>query len=73
VLPLLGGCHELEQPSDLWIDAGDLGFTLARRGVTVKTLGLLIATYSLAHGVPLLTLDRDFRSMRDAGIPLTLA
>ena len=73
VLPLLGGCHELEQPDDLWLEAGDLGFALARRGVTVKTLDLLIATYELAHGVPLLTLDRDFRTMRDAGIPLTLA
>lgn len=73
VLPLLGGCHELEQPNDLWIDAGDLDFTLARRGITVKTLDLLIATYALAHGVPLLTLDRAFRSMRDAGISLTLA
>lgn len=72
VLPLLGGCHALEQPSDLWFDAGDLGFTLARRGVSVKTFDLLIATYSLAHSTPLLTLDRDFRSMRDAGIPLTL-
>jgi predicted nucleic acid-binding protein len=73
VLPLLDGCHELEQPNDLWIEAGDLGFILARRGVTVKTLDLLIATYALAHDVPLLTLDRDFRSMREAGIPLTLA
>ena len=39
----------------------------------VKTLDLLIATYALAHGAPLLTLDKEFRSMCDAGIPLTLA
>ena len=73
VLPLLDGCHLLPQPDALWLEAGDLGFALARKGVTVKTLDLLIAVYALAHGVDVLTLDRDFRSMREAGVPLVLA
>ena len=73
LLPLLDGCHLLSQPEALWLDAGDLGFTLARRGVTVKSFDLLIAVYALAHDVTLLTLDQDFRSMRKAGIPLALA
>jgi len=73
LLPLLDGCHLLPQPDALWLDAGDLGFALARRGVTVKTLDLLIAAYALAHDVTLLTLDQDFRSMRKAGVPLALA
>jgi hypothetical protein len=69
----LGGCHLLEQPGRLWEEAGELGFALARRGVAVKTLGLLIATYALAHGVSLLTADSDFALMRRSGIPLDLA
>lgn len=73
VLPLLDGCALLEQPDDLWIAAGDLGAYLARRGVSVKTLDLLIATYALASRVPLLTTDADFRAIARAGVGLTLA
>jgi hypothetical protein len=72
VIPLLGGCHYLEQPENLWEEAGELGYALARKGVTVKTFDLLIATYALAHGVPLLTSDSDFAAIRRAGIPLAL-
>jgi predicted nucleic acid-binding protein len=50
VLPLLDGCRLLAEPDALWVEAGDLGFLLRRRGATVKTLDLLIATYALAHG-----------------------
>lgn len=46
VLPLLEACHRLTQPEQLWTVAGDLGFALRRRGVTPKTLDLLIATYA---------------------------
>ncbi|MFZ5469495.1 MAG: PIN domain-containing protein [Myxococcota bacterium] len=73
VLPLLGGCHFLDQPAALWEEAGELGYALARMGTVVKTLDLLIATCVLAHSVPLLTCDTDFALMRDAGIPLILA
>jgi predicted nucleic acid-binding protein len=72
VLPLLGGCTMLEQPTDLWMEAGDLGMFLARRGVTVKSLDLLIATYALAHSVGVLTGDSDFALMRKAGLSLQL-
>ncbi|HEY4159028.1 MAG TPA: PIN domain-containing protein [Polyangiaceae bacterium] len=73
VLPLLGACHLLEQPAALWEEAGDLGFSLARRGAQVKTLDLLIAVYALTHQISLLTLDRDFALIRKAGLPLVLA
>jgi len=72
VLPHLGGCEALSQPSNLWEEAGDLGFAVARRGVTAKTLDLLIACYALSHRLPILTTDRDFEAMRTAGIPLEL-
>src|SRR5262245_51378001 len=59
VLPLLEGCHWLAQPQELWAEAGDLGFALRRRGVTPKTLDLLIAVHALSHSASLLTLDKD--------------
>lgn len=72
VLPLLGGCHMLDQPPALWDEAGELGALLGRRGTAVKTLDLLIATYALSHGVALLTRDADFERIRRAGLSLLL-
>ena len=73
MLPLLDGCHSLADPPRLWEEAGDLGFLLARKGVTAKSIDLLIATFALAHGVPILSADRDFAGMRAAGVKLVLA
>jgi tRNA(fMet)-specific endonuclease VapC len=72
VLPLLESCHMLTQPSDLWAEAGELGFALRRRGVTPKTLDLLIAIYALSYSAMLLSVDKDFALMRKAGVPLLL-
>lgn len=69
---MLAFCHELPQPAHVWDDAGDLGFALRRKGLTVKTLDLVIAVFALDAGVPLLTEDSDFTLMRRAGIPLAL-
>ncbi len=38
VLPLLGGCHFLEQPPLLWEEAGELGFLLGRQERRVKSM-----------------------------------
>jgi predicted nucleic acid-binding protein len=73
VLPLLDACHLLPQPDQLWTEAGDLGYALRRRGVTPKTIDLLIAAYALSHSATLLTADGDFAAMRKAGVPLQLA
>jgi predicted nucleic acid-binding protein len=73
VLLHLGGCVLLHQPAQLWEEAGELGFALGRRGVSVKTLDLLIASYALAHSVAILTTDRDFSLIRRVGVPLLLA
>jgi predicted nucleic acid-binding protein len=72
VLPLLHGCHLLEQPPRLWEEAGELGWLLGRKGMHVKSLDLLIAAYALAHGVPLLARDADFDRMRRAGLRILL-
>lgn len=73
VIPLLSACHELDQPERLWEEAGELGYVLARKGIAVKTLDLLIATYALSHGVALLASDADFHAIRRSGIPLSIA
>lgn len=73
VLGLLRACHELPQPPALWTEAGDLGFALRRKGTTVKTLDLLIATWALGARLPILTSDSDFALIRRAGLPLQLA
>lgn len=73
ILDLLAGCHLLAQPQDLWVEAGELGAFLGKRGTAVKSMDLLIATYALAHAVPLLTLDSDFAAIRRAGTGLVLA
>lgn len=72
VMPLFAGCRTLSQPIHLWEEAGQLGFALGKIGRRVKTLDLLIASYALAHQVPLLTGDADFTKMKEAGIPLVL-
>ncbi len=73
VMDLLEGCHLLAQPQDLWGEAGELGALLGRRGAAVKSMDLLIATYALAHAVPVLTLDADFAAIQRAGVGLVLA
>ncbi len=73
VLPLFEGCHWLDTPANLWVEAGELGYVLRRRGVTVKTFDLLIATYALTYSVALLTSDTDFENIQKARVPLVLA
>ena len=73
VLPLLGACHALPQPEDLWETAGELGFLTRRSGATIKTLDLLVATWALGAAVPILTRDADFGALRRAGVPIELA
>ena len=70
ILPLLQGCHTLSEPESLWLDAGELGFQLRRRGITPKTLDLLIATYALKSSCAILTTDSDFHLMKKGGINL---
>jgi len=70
VLALLEGCTLLEEPENLWDHAGDLGFSLARRGLNAKSLDLVIAVYALSHDALLLTESRDLRLMAREGVPL---
>ena len=72
VLPLLEALERLDAPPDLWLAAGELGYLLARKGRTAKSLDLLIATYAMHHGATVLTDDADFSEMAAAGIPIAV-
>ena len=72
LLELLEGCHQLDQPEGLWEDAGHCGFQMQRKGVTAKSMDLIIACYAMAHDVPLFSLDGNFIQMRDAGLALRM-
>jgi len=72
VLPLLEALELLEAPPELWLTAGELGYRLARKGKTAKSLDLLIACYAMHHGATVLTDDADFSEMAAAGIPIAV-
>jgi predicted nucleic acid-binding protein len=72
VLPLLEALDILSPPPDLWLAAGELGYVLARKGKTAKSLDLLIACYAIHHGATVLTDDADFSAMAESGVPIAV-
>ena len=72
IVPLLQACKFLAQPSDLWETAGQYGFELKRKGITSKTIDLLIVCFATAYSLPLLAADKDFKAMRSAGMNFIL-
>lgn len=66
-------CELLEQPSQLWEEAGELGFLPRCKGISPKTVDLLIAVYALTHFAELLTADKDFAAIEKVGTGLRLA
>jgi predicted nucleic acid-binding protein len=69
----LEDCHWIGDPENLWAYAGELGALARRKGKTLKTLDLLIATYALQSGVPLLTSDSDYLQLKNSAPDLLLA
>jgi predicted nucleic acid-binding protein len=68
VLELLENCPLVVDPPYLWREAGDLGYLLGRRGVSIKRFDLLIAAIALAYDLPILTRDSDFQHIRKSGV-----
>jgi predicted nucleic acid-binding protein len=54
---------KLSTPSDLWREAALLGQRCRRKGVTVGSVDLLIASVALPHGAELVTFDADFEQI----------
>lgn len=69
---LLHGITFLNQPTNLWQRAGDIGYQITKKGYTTKTLDLLIATHAISADIPILSKDNDFKVMKRAGLPLRL-
>ncbi len=67
----LDALPEIPVTGDLWERAAFLGHRLARRGLTVIGMDLLIAALAIAHDCALLHLDKDFDRIRQVA-PLVM-
>lgn len=59
-----GGFHCLETSNCVFETAGQLGFTLRRKGITVPLSDLVISAHCLVHQLKLFTLDSHFNLIR---------
>jgi predicted nucleic acid-binding protein len=55
--------HYLPVSDSFYRKAGQFCYRLARKGITVGTVDAMIATATLEHHCPLLTLDRHFKEI----------
>jgi predicted nucleic acid-binding protein len=60
---LLAGLERLPDPTDLWDQAAEARYTLARKGYQASLVDLVIALTCLDAGSTLVTRDRDFRAI----------
>ncbi|MGE5189489.1 MAG: PIN domain-containing protein [Gemmatimonadota bacterium] len=62
----------LPETPRLWKEAGELSYSLRRKGEAVGLSDCLLAVAAAAHGAEILTLDRHFDVLRQAaGVSLT--
>lgn len=59
----LDAMYRIAETDDTFIEAGRLGFDLARKGITAATVDLLIARTAIENGLALMTLDRHFEKV----------
>ncbi len=53
----------LETTHSTWVEAGRISFSLRRKGVTIPTTDLIIASLALEHGCMIFTMDPHFQKM----------
>ena len=53
----------LEASLTTWIEAGRISFALRKKGITIPTTDLIIASLALEHNCSLLTLDPHFQKI----------
>ena len=51
----------VDADKETWVRVGEMAFELRRGGVTLALADLIIASLAIQHGLPLFTLDQDFR------------
>ena len=57
----LDGLRFLDTDPETWVLVGELGYGLRRHGVTVPFADLVISSLAIQNGLPLYTLDQDFK------------
>jgi predicted nucleic acid-binding protein len=50
---------------DTWIRAGKISFSLRRKGITIPTTDLIIASLAMEHGCSVFTIDPHFEKIPD--------
>lgn len=55
----------LETNIDTWTKAGRISFTLRRKGVTIPTSDLIIASLAIEYDYPVFTMDPHFKKIPD--------
>lgn len=63
ILSKLTGLRFLETGFSTWKRAGDLSFSLRRKGITLPLTDLVIAALALEHGCQVYTLDPHFEQI----------
>ncbi len=65
VLNWLEGFNNLSLPLDIWQRASHARFNLARKGIQQSLIDLIIALTAYEYGVPVWSLDNDFKSITE--------
>ena len=55
----------LDATTDTWIKAGKISFSLRRKGITIPTTDLIIASLALENNTSVFTLDPHFEKIPD--------
>ncbi len=66
---IVGLCSEVAFLDDWWLIAGELKQTLIRKGVAIPIMDVLIAVAAKESGMPILSADRDFETLRRYALP----
>jgi predicted nucleic acid-binding protein len=65
ILESMAALPFLETTQNTWIKAGRISYTLRRKGITIPTTDLIIASLALEHDCLIFTLDPHFEKIPD--------
>jgi predicted nucleic acid-binding protein len=58
----------LETTQSTWVSAGKISYTLRRKGITISTTDLIIASLALEYGCSIFSLDPHFEKIPDIAL-----
>lgn len=62
---LIDGLDAIELTNDLWLKAGQLSYSLGKKGINLPLTDVAIAAIALEYDIPIFTLDKHFESIPD--------